>query len=49
MAPIIDPEDDFLTIVAAEEQIAASDAKRRKELEDLHAKLKCMFLSFSSL
>jgi kinetochore protein Spc24 len=41
MAPIIDPEEDFLTILAAEEQIAAAEARRKKELEDLHSNLKC--------
>lgn len=40
MAPVINPEEDYLTIVAAEEQIAATHAKRKKELEDAHAKLK---------
>ncbi|KAJ2926339.1 hypothetical protein H1R20_g10753, partial [Candolleomyces eurysporus] len=40
MLPIIDPEEDYLTIVAAEEKIVASEAKRKKELEEAHAKLK---------
>lgn len=40
MRPIIDPEEDYLTIVAAEESIAASEAKRRKQLEEAHANLK---------
>jgi len=40
MAPIMDPEEDFLTILAAEEQIATTETKRRKELEDLHNSLK---------
>ena len=41
MLPIIDPEEDYLTIVAAEEKIAASEAKRKKELDDIHGNLKC--------
>ena len=40
MRPIIDPEEDYLTIVAAEESIAASHAKRKKQLEEAHANLK---------
>jgi len=40
MRPIIDPEEDYLTIVAAEESIATSEAKRRKQLEEAHANLK---------
>ncbi|RXW22721.1 hypothetical protein EST38_g3132 [Candolleomyces aberdarensis] len=42
MLPIIDPEEDYLTIVAAEEKIVASEAKRKKELEEAHAKLKAL-------
>jgi kinetochore protein Spc24 len=40
MRPIIDPEEDYLTIVAAEQKLAASEAKRKKELEEAHANLK---------
>ena len=40
MRPIIDPEEDYLTIVAAEESIAASEAKRKKQMEEAHANLK---------
>jgi len=40
MAPIIDPEEDYLTILAAEEQIAAAEARRKKELEGTHSRLK---------
>ena len=40
MRPIIDPEEDYLTIVAAEEIIASAEAKRRKELEEAHATMK---------
>jgi kinetochore protein Spc24, fungi type len=43
MGPIIDPEEDFLTILAAEEQISATETKRKKELEDLHSELKGAF------
>ncbi|KIM49450.1 hypothetical protein M413DRAFT_438632 [Hebeloma cylindrosporum] len=39
MLPIINPEDDYLTIVAAEENIAASEARKKKEFEEAHAKL----------
>lgn len=46
MLPIIDPEEDYLTIVAAEEKIVASEARRKKELETAHAKLKGLILSF---
>jgi hypothetical protein len=42
MAPIIDPEEDYLTILAAEEQIATTEMKRKKELEESHANLKGM-------
>jgi hypothetical protein len=45
MLPIMNPDDDYLTIVAAEEKIASSEAKRKKELEEVHANLKCLFLS----
>jgi hypothetical protein len=45
MRPIIDPEEDYLTIVAAEESIAASEAKRRKHLEEAHANLKGAYLT----
>lgn len=40
MLPIIDPEEDYLTIVAAEEKIASTEARRKKELEEAHANLK---------
>jgi kinetochore protein Spc24 len=43
MTPIIDPEEDYLTILAAEEQIATTEARRKKELEDTQLKLKGMF------
>lgn len=40
MLPIIDPEEDYLTIVAAEEKIASTEAKRKKELEEAYTNLK---------
>jgi kinetochore protein Spc24 len=40
MISIIDPEEDYLNILAAEEQIAINEAKRKKELEDVHSQLK---------
>jgi len=49
MRPIIDPEEDYLTIVAAEESIAASEAKRRKQLEEAHANLKGAYLTTSCI
>ncbi|KAK7043655.1 hypothetical protein VNI00_008266 [Paramarasmius palmivorus] len=42
MALMIDPDEDYLTIVAAEEKFAASEAKRKKELEEAHANLKSL-------
>ena len=40
MAPIIDPEEDYLTILAAEEQMAITEARRKKDVEDTQLKLK---------
>lgn len=42
MAPIIDPDEDYLAIVAAEEGFAKSEAKRKKDLDQLHANFKGM-------
>jgi len=42
MLPIMNPDEDYLTIVAAEEKIASSEAKRKKELEEGHAHLKSL-------
>ncbi|PPQ75503.1 hypothetical protein CVT24_013360 [Panaeolus cyanescens] len=42
MLPIMDPDEDYLTIVSAEESIAASEARRKKELEAAHANLKAL-------
>lgn len=40
MVPIIDPEDDYLTIAAAEERMAITHETRQKELHEAHVKLK---------
>ena len=40
MVTIIDPEDDYLTIAAAEEQMALTHETRQKELSEAHAKLR---------
>lgn len=40
MVPIIDPEDDYLMIAAAEERMALTQETRHKELHDAHVKLK---------
>jgi len=42
MAPIIYPDEDYLTIVAAEERFAESEARRKKEIEGAHANLKAL-------
>ncbi|KAH9484041.1 putative kinetochore protein spc24 [Psilocybe cubensis] len=42
MLPIIDPDEDYLTIVAAEEQISASEARRKKEFEEALTNLKAL-------
>ncbi|KAJ7940810.1 hypothetical protein B0H13DRAFT_2175754 [Mycena leptocephala] len=39
---VVVPDDDYLTLVAAEETIAAAEAKRRKELDELHSNLKAL-------
>jgi hypothetical protein len=48
MATIIDPEEDYLTIVAAEEKVAQSDARKKKELDDAQANLKGSLVNFYS-
>ena len=45
MLPVIDPEEDYLTIVAAEEKIVASESRRKKELEEAHGRLKGSFFA----
>ncbi|KAJ6455745.1 hypothetical protein C8R45DRAFT_586609 [Mycena sanguinolenta] len=39
---VIVPDDDYLTLVAAEELIATAEAKRKKELEELHSNFKAL-------
>jgi len=36
----MNPDEDYLTIVAAEKMIASSEAEQKKEFEEIHAKLK---------
>lgn len=40
MVPIIDPEEDYLTIAAAEEQMAITEAARKKELGEAQANMR---------
>lgn len=40
MAPMLDPDEDYITIAETEQQTAATKAQRKKELEDMHAHLK---------
>jgi len=47
MLPIIDPEEDYLTIVAAEEKIASVESQRKKELEEAYTNLKGKLSSWS--
>jgi len=42
MLPIMNPDEDYLTIVAAEEKTASSEARRKKELEEAHVNLKAL-------
>ncbi|THU99390.1 hypothetical protein K435DRAFT_717928 [Dendrothele bispora CBS 962.96] len=42
MAPMIDPDEDYVAIVEAEEKFAESEAKRRKELEEAYSRLKAL-------
>lgn len=37
---MMDPEEDYITIAATEQQTSAKKASRKKELEDAHANLK---------
>ncbi|KAF7363297.1 putative kinetochore protein spc24 [Mycena sanguinolenta] len=45
---VIVPDDDYLTLVAAEETIAAAEAKRRKELDELHSNFKALSKTLES-
>lgn len=47
MVPILDPEEDYLTIAAAEERMSTTEALRKKELEDSHLKLRGQLFPFS--
>lgn len=40
MLPIIDPEEDYLTIVAAEDKISATESRRKKEIEEAQGNMK---------
>ncbi len=40
MTAMMEPEEDYLTIVEAEEKIKASRTKKEKEIEEAHANLK---------
>ncbi|KAH7877621.1 Spc24 subunit of Ndc80-domain-containing protein [Lentinula edodes] len=42
MAAMMDPEDDYNTIVEAEEKIKASRVQREKEIEEAHANMKAL-------
>ncbi|KAJ7285676.1 hypothetical protein C8J57DRAFT_1285518 [Mycena rebaudengoi] len=39
---VVVPDDDYLTLVAAEETIAAAEAKRKTELDKVHSTLKAL-------
>lgn len=41
MIPIIDPEEDYLTIAAAEEQMSITEEERRKELTEAQSRIRC--------
>lgn len=40
MIPIIDPEEDYLTIASAEEQMTITEHARQKELHEAHSKMR---------
>ena len=42
-AAIIDPEEDYMTIAAAEEQMSLTEAARRKEIDQAKTKLRGFF------
>ncbi|KAJ6496515.1 hypothetical protein C8R47DRAFT_1114377 [Mycena vitilis] len=39
---VVVPDDDYLTLVAAEDTIVAAETKRRNELDELHSNLKAL-------
>ncbi|KAH9934944.1 uncharacterized protein B0H18DRAFT_979087 [Fomitopsis serialis] len=42
MIPIIDPEEDYLTIAAAEEQMSITEEGRRKEIEEAQSRVRSL-------
>lgn len=42
-AAIIDPEEDYMTIAAAEEQMSLTEAARKKEIDQTKVKLRGEF------
>ena len=44
MIPIIDPEEDYLTIAAAEEQMSLTEEERRKEIGEAQSRVRCQLL-----
>ncbi|ETW85495.1 hypothetical protein HETIRDRAFT_309730 [Heterobasidion irregulare TC 32-1] len=42
MAPVIDPDEDYLTVAAMEEQMTKRSVQRKREYEDAHGKLKAL-------
>lgn len=46
MTPLIDPEDDYLTIVAAEEQMSVTEEERKKEIDQLQSKARSEYPTF---
>lgn len=44
MIPIIDPEEDYLTIAAAEEQMSLTEEERRKEIGEAQSRVRCQSL-----
>nr|GAT43978.1 predicted protein [Mycena chlorophos] len=42
LSDIVNPDDDFYMLAEAEEKMAATETRRKKELEELHANLKAL-------
>ena len=40
MAPMMDPEEDYITIAATEQQTSTTKSNRKKELEEAYSNLK---------
>ena len=50
LAAALNPEDDYLTIVEADEKMSARAAERKKDLDEMHERLRSAFhLSLSPL